>query len=199
MGVEPTRSAWKAEILPLNYTRTHNACLFYQSFHHMSNVFTDVWNNFFLKFSCGTLRRFQTMQKSIHPFKVERNGAEAVVAGDHGRSGIFHPAVVKVSFSAEEGEGEGGKRLPSALAKSFGFSVSVEEKHLPRPNIARVGNGVLVPFDEVVVPRPPHNSDLDFFQCFLLLHSVFSQHSRSHYRIKSGICKAASTKWPKNV
>ena len=25
MGIEPTTSAWKAEVLPLNYTRVHNA------------------------------------------------------------------------------------------------------------------------------------------------------------------------------
>ncbi len=25
MGIEPTQSAWKAEVLPLNYTRTVNA------------------------------------------------------------------------------------------------------------------------------------------------------------------------------
>ena len=27
MGIEPTTSAWKAEVLPLNYTRVHNAFL----------------------------------------------------------------------------------------------------------------------------------------------------------------------------
>jgi hypothetical protein len=27
MGIEPTRSAWKAEVLPLNYTRTALICL----------------------------------------------------------------------------------------------------------------------------------------------------------------------------
>ena len=39
MGIEPTRPAWKAGILPLNYTRMFNACTFYQSFCFLSNDF----------------------------------------------------------------------------------------------------------------------------------------------------------------
>ena len=84
MGVEPTQSAWKAEILPLNYTRTFNACIFYQSFHHKSNVFTDVCD-FFLKIFPKIFMPFHRRENLIDPFEVERNGAEAVVARDHGR------------------------------------------------------------------------------------------------------------------
>ena len=33
MGIEPTTSAWKAEVLPLNYTRVHNAFKSITNFH----------------------------------------------------------------------------------------------------------------------------------------------------------------------
>ena len=33
----------------------------------------------------------------FHRFDVEAHGPEAVVAGDHGGMGIFHPAIKKVS------------------------------------------------------------------------------------------------------
>ena len=41
MGIGPTQPAWKAGVLPLNYTRvTHNACIFYQIYSLLSNDFT---------------------------------------------------------------------------------------------------------------------------------------------------------------
>ena len=39
MGIEPTRPAWKAGILPLNYTRKFNALLLYHKFYGLSSVF----------------------------------------------------------------------------------------------------------------------------------------------------------------
>ena len=44
MGIEPTQPAWKAGVLPLNYTRvTHNACIFYQKYLVLSNDFTGFY------------------------------------------------------------------------------------------------------------------------------------------------------------
>ncbi len=39
MGIEPTQSAWKAEILPLNYTRTSQRTLLYLMCVDLSRVF----------------------------------------------------------------------------------------------------------------------------------------------------------------
>ena len=39
MGIEPTWSAWKAEVLPLNYTRSSNAKLYYNKCREMSTAF----------------------------------------------------------------------------------------------------------------------------------------------------------------
>ncbi len=52
MGIEPTRPAWKAGILPLNYTRTHNAHTFYQTQRNMSNVFMQLSAIFLKIFYC---------------------------------------------------------------------------------------------------------------------------------------------------
>ena len=51
---------------------------------------------FYLKYNkiaivlCLIVRFFQS-------FDVKAHGAEAIVAGDHGRKGIFHPAIVKIA------------------------------------------------------------------------------------------------------
>ena len=39
MGIEPTRPAWKAGILPLNYTRKFNALLLYHIIRQLSRAF----------------------------------------------------------------------------------------------------------------------------------------------------------------
>ena len=47
MGIGPTQPAWKAGVLPLNYTRvTHNACIFYQNNSALSNDFRCFLKNF---------------------------------------------------------------------------------------------------------------------------------------------------------
>ena len=47
MGIGPTQPAWKAGVLPLNYTRvTHNACIFYQNIRALSNDFIPFSKNF---------------------------------------------------------------------------------------------------------------------------------------------------------
>ena len=39
MGIEPTRSAWKAEVLPLNYIRLSATLLLYHAVWYMSRIF----------------------------------------------------------------------------------------------------------------------------------------------------------------
>lgn len=39
MGIEPTRSAWKAEVLPLNYIRLSVTLLLYHAVWYMSRIF----------------------------------------------------------------------------------------------------------------------------------------------------------------
>ena len=39
MGIEPTRSAWKAEVLPLNYIRLSVTLLSYHAVWYMSRIF----------------------------------------------------------------------------------------------------------------------------------------------------------------
>ena len=49
MGIEPTCSAWKADILPLNYTRgfLSDACLLYQFKGGLSTYIFDFFENVF--------------------------------------------------------------------------------------------------------------------------------------------------------
>ncbi len=42
MGIEPTRSAWKAEVLPLNYIRVFTTLLLYQKFIVLSMRFIKI-------------------------------------------------------------------------------------------------------------------------------------------------------------
>ena len=52
MGIEPTQSAWKAEILPLNYTRIHRsgAAPLTLTIIPDKNAFVNSFSNFFLIF-----------------------------------------------------------------------------------------------------------------------------------------------------
>ena len=47
MGIGPTQPAWKAGVLPLNYTRTsHNAYRLYQKSNLLSNIFLQFLKKF---------------------------------------------------------------------------------------------------------------------------------------------------------
>ncbi len=49
MGIEPTRSAWKAEILPLNYTRKIKITAILTSDYHIISVLKGFVNTFLKK------------------------------------------------------------------------------------------------------------------------------------------------------
>ena len=44
MGIEPTYPAWKAGVLPLNYTRTPRIYII-SAFYHIVKVFRDFYQN----------------------------------------------------------------------------------------------------------------------------------------------------------
>ncbi len=44
MGIEPTTSAWKAEVLPLNYTRAYQQATFPNLTHVRFHVKSKIWN-----------------------------------------------------------------------------------------------------------------------------------------------------------
>ncbi len=43
MGIEPTRPAWKAGILPLNYTRRFGTCIVYHNLERLSSPFFEFF------------------------------------------------------------------------------------------------------------------------------------------------------------
>ena len=60
MGIGPTQPAWKAGILPLNYTRIHNAKRLYQNPAPVVNYFLCLYVPFFYIFyaACQTQNSF---------------------------------------------------------------------------------------------------------------------------------------------
>lgn len=95
---------------------------------------------------------------------VEGEGAEAVVAADHGAHGVLHPAVEEVAFAAGEGFDKWAHRLPGRCAQSL-RSLSVNgHPLLPDANITGMADGILVLSHQVGVFRLADCGDTYFVQ-----------------------------------
>lgn len=73
MGIGPTQPAWKAGILPLNYTReSHNAKRLYQIQVHMSNIFRLFFEHFLFfrgfPFAASTLPALSDIHERSYRF-----------------------------------------------------------------------------------------------------------------------------------
>ena len=65
MGIEPTRSAWKAEILPLNYTRLSILNPNDLAIIAKENTFVNTFLNFFYYFNFSVPKRIFSAQNSF--------------------------------------------------------------------------------------------------------------------------------------
>ncbi len=69
MGIEPTRPAWKAGILPLNYTRIRfRAYIYYHKVCDLSTLFLKVFLIIFTAFICSS--SLCTLQRMQHGFYI---------------------------------------------------------------------------------------------------------------------------------
>ena len=108
----------------------------------------------------------------VQRFEEEADGAESVVAGDHGGFRVFHPAVVEIFAAVREREDERGNGVPGVVAESFGTRPAVADEDLPQHHAAGVFDRVFVLRDQVVVTDDLPDRDPDFLHPGLRLHRV---------------------------
>ena len=82
-------------------------------------------------------------------FDVEADRAEAVVAGDHGAHGVFHPAVKEVAFAGSEVLDEVFHGVPGRWAHAVGALAVYGYPALAFMHVAGVLDGVLEAGHEV--------------------------------------------------
>ena len=99
----------------------------------------------------------------IQRFEEEADGAESVVAGDHGGLRVFHPAVVEILAAVREREDERGDGVPGAVAEPFRARPAVADEDLAELHFAGVLDRVFVLRDQVVMPDDLLDRDPDFF------------------------------------
>ena len=110
--------------------------------------------------------------RELYAFEEEAYGAEAVVAGDEGRMGVAHPAVVKIAASGSEFGDEPLHAFPSAWAEAFGLHPVAADPDLAFEHIARVLDGVLIDGLQVLVVGLADGGYLDVEHGILFLGSA---------------------------
>ena len=110
--------------------------------------------------------RSQLPRVSVDHFEEEAHGSETVVARDHGRPRVFHPAVVKVATAVRERHDEHRHGVPCALAEPFGLFPAIGDIDAAFNHVAGVFDRVFVLLDEIGVTGFAHDGDSN------LLHEV---------------------------
>ena len=87
----------------------------------------------------------------VHGFQKEGHRPEAVIAGKHCRSGIFHPSVVKIFASVSKCHDERRQRIPGTAAEAGRLLPPVAYKNLAYLHHAGVFNRVLILVHQVVI------------------------------------------------
>lgn len=108
----------------------------------------------------------------VHHLDQETHRPEAVVAGNHGRFGVLHPALVQVPTTMGQSHYKRRHALPCAIAKAFRLFPSVGDEHLPFLQIASIFHRILVAFHQITVTGFPHDRYL------YLVHRIRIQCSR---------------------
>ena len=85
--------------------------------------------------------------------------AESVVAGEHRRGGILHPAVVEARRAVRQRHDEGREGLPGAFAQPLGLLPPLRDEDLPLAEVAGVLDRIFVACDEVPVADLAHDGD----------------------------------------
>ena len=92
-------------------------------------------------------------------FEIERDGAEAVVTGNHGRIGILHPSIIEIALATGQSLDKGAHRFPCALAQAVGALRVTGDTRLSQTDVTSVLDGILVLLHEVMIDRLPHGRD----------------------------------------
>ena len=109
------------------------------------------------------IRNEKLLYTSIYTFDIETHGAKSVVAGNHCGTGIFHPAVKKVSSPVCKLLHEGFYAIPRTVAKSARLLCARGNVLVPHAQVAGVFDGVFVYCGKVFMLRFSDNSDFDVF------------------------------------
>ena len=96
----------------------------------------------------------------IDGFEIETDGAETVVAGDHGAAGILHPAVEEIAAPAGKLFDEFPHAPPRAIAEAFRLEPVTGNENLPLAHVTRVLDGVFIKHGKILIAGLPHNGDL---------------------------------------
>ena len=113
-----------------------------------------------MKYSAAKVQLFlqsATKNSSPHALKQEADRAEAVVAADHGRVGVLHPAVVEVAAAGRQLLDKPAHALPRAVAHPFGHRAATAHPFLPNNHIAGMCYRVFEFRLQVLVVRLAHN------------------------------------------
>lgn len=103
----------------------------------------------------------------FHHLDVERYGAETIVAREHCRVWVAHPAIEKVTTALRQLAHEGFERRPRAFAHRRGALAVLDHEGLPEAHIARVLDRILELSHQIFIARNAHNRNSNF------LHNYF--------------------------
>ena len=118
--------------------------------------------NFVFKHSASSL-----LGVLVQGFDQKTHRTKAVVAGEHGRLGIFHPAVIEVLTAVAQGQYKGREGIPGTLAKAIRLLPAIGDKNLSHFHVAGVGDRIFVLGHQVLILRDTHDGDLTFFHMMI--------------------------------
>ena len=80
----------------------------------------------------------------VNGFQQETDGAETVVAGNHGRAWILHPAVVEIAATGRQLGDERFHYFPCAVTQVCGLAAANGYELLTFGKVTGMFNGVLI-------------------------------------------------------
>ena len=122
---------------------------------------------------------------TLQCFDIEAYGAESVVAGNHCRVRIFHPAVVEIATSGSQFFNKPPHRFPRAVAKSVRFLSVGRNPSFAFGNIAGMFDWILVLCRQVGVGYLAYGCDFHFFHLRFLLLIPRTHHLKNGMRLMS--------------
>ena len=132
------------------------------------------------RYAAGERCAAAVISRILDGFDEKAHRPETVVAGDHGGSRIFHPAVIEIFPAMGEGHHKGRHAFPRAVAEPFRLLPAVGDEDLPLAEITGVLDRIFILSHQVLVTRHAHDGDLD------LLHF-----SASPLRLRVRSCPSA--------